>query len=422
MKQVDTLIIGAGISGLTYANFCRDSYLLIEKDIRPGGLCRTFYEGTDYIWDYAGHFFHFTKEKIKTFFEEKIGKDNMVRCKKNTKVYYKGDLIDYPFQKNIHQLPKEEFIDCLYDLFYRGEESGINNFEDMLYRRFGKSITEKFLKPYNKKLYACDLNTLDKDAMGRFFPYADIKEIIYNMKHSNDESYNQYFDYPKKGAQVFVDALLDAIPQECMILGTEIQKIDLDRHIAILSDHSQIQYQKLISTIPLTSFIKIAYSHRQQTDISKLHSNKVLVFNLGFDKKSVFREHWIYFPEKIYNFYRVGFYDNILSSNKLSMYVEIGYGSNCHIDIQKELLKTLSGLKHCGIILDHKLCTYNCLLIEPAYVHITSESKRYVNDILKNLESIGAYSIGRYGSWTYCSIEDCMLQAIQLASPDWLNK
>ena len=40
--------------------------------------------------------------------------------------------------------------------------------------KFGKSITEMFLKPYNEKLYACDLTKLDKDAMGRFFPYADI--------------------------------------------------------------------------------------------------------------------------------------------------------------------------------------------------------------------------------------------------------
>lgn len=38
----------------------------------------------------------------------------------------------------------------------------------MLYCKFGRSIAEKFLIPYNKKLYACDLDKLDKDAMGRF--------------------------------------------------------------------------------------------------------------------------------------------------------------------------------------------------------------------------------------------------------------
>ena len=45
-----------------------------------------------------------------------------------------------------------------------------SNFKEMLYARFGRGIAEKFLIPYNEKLYACDLGALDSDAMGRFFP------------------------------------------------------------------------------------------------------------------------------------------------------------------------------------------------------------------------------------------------------------
>ena len=52
----------------------------------------------------------------------------------------------------------------------------------MLYARFGRGIAEKFLIPYNEKLYACDLATLDKDAMGRFFPHADLTDIVRNMR------------------------------------------------------------------------------------------------------------------------------------------------------------------------------------------------------------------------------------------------
>ena len=344
----------------------------------------------------------------------------MVRCRKIAKIFYKGNFIDYPFQKNIHQLPQKEFIDCLYDLFYREEKDKAENFEEMLYGKFGNSITRKFLKPYNEKLYACEINTLESDAMGRFFPYADIGEIIHNMKFSNDKSYNQYFNYPKRGAQVFVDALMEKIPQECMILGARVQKIDLDKHIVYLSNQMEVRYRKLINTIPLKDFIKVSY--RTQTDISKLRSNKVLVFNLGFDKKSDFKEHWIYFSEKNYNFYRVGFYDNILSMDKLSLYVEIGYETDCCVDVQKELEKALDGLRRCGVINDHKLCAYNFLVIEPAYVHVTSESKLYVEKIQKDLQCKNVYSVGRYGGWTYCSIEDCMIQAIKLASPDWLKE
>ena len=94
---------------------------------------------------------------------------------KNTKIIYKGELSGVSVsEQNIHQLEKEEFIDCLYDLFHKEEREDYDSFLDMLYGKFGKSIVEKFLKPYNEKLYAVHLKTLDKDAMGRFFPYADI--------------------------------------------------------------------------------------------------------------------------------------------------------------------------------------------------------------------------------------------------------
>ena len=62
MTQVKYLIIGAGISGLTAANYLKKDYLLIEKENEPGGYCRTIHRG-DYVWDYAGHFFHFKTVK-----------------------------------------------------------------------------------------------------------------------------------------------------------------------------------------------------------------------------------------------------------------------------------------------------------------------------------------------------------------------
>lgn len=87
---------------------------------------------------------------------------------RNIRKFLWGKYIDFPFQKNIHQLDKDEFIDCLYDLFIT-TGSDYSTFKQMLYAKFGKSIAEKFLIPYNEKLYACDLNRLDVDAMGRFF-------------------------------------------------------------------------------------------------------------------------------------------------------------------------------------------------------------------------------------------------------------
>jgi len=81
----------------------------------------------------------------------------------------------------------------------------------MLYARFGRGIAEKFLIPYNEKLYACDLATLDKDAMGRFFPHADLTDIVRNMKVANNATYNAHFTYPEGGAIEYVKAIASAV-------------------------------------------------------------------------------------------------------------------------------------------------------------------------------------------------------------------
>ena len=413
MHDVEVLIIGAGVSGLAYANFTNEDYIIIEKENEPGGLCKTIYDG-EYVWDYAGHFFHFFNPTIKSLFDTHICHDDIVVCNKNTNIYYNGNIIDYPFQMNIHQLPKDEFIECLYDLFFKKETDVYDNFEEMLYGKFGRGIVDRFLKPYNEKLYACDLNSLDTNAMGRFFPYAKTLDIIGNMKENKAITYNSTFNYPKRGAITFINILLKKINKQRLFLNHEVSDIDLEHKIAVINGE-KVKYKKLINTIPFSQFIKFLPENYRIIGENELHANKVLVFNMGFDKQAINREvHWTYFPDKDINFYRVGYYSNILHATKLSIYVEIGFSSDAHINFENQLKMTLENLKKCGIIDTHKLVAYNVLVIDPAYVHVTNKSKEFIDNTKLFLEKKGVYTIGRYGAWTYCSIEDCMIEAKKL--------
>lgn len=419
MKKVNTLIIGAGVSGLVYASNSKSDYLIVEKESEPGGLCRTIYKD-GFIWDYAGHFFHFKNSKIKSIFEEYMQDNDIIRCKKNTNINYYGRNISYPFQAYIHQLPKNEFIECLYDLFHKHEKNKYHNFEDMLYGKFGKSITEKFLKPYNEKLYACDLNELDVDAMGRFFPYIHPMDVIDNLKESNIKTYNSEFDYPRKGAMYFINILVNMINQDCLLLDSKVESIDPDKKVAVVNNELY-SYERLINTMPLKSFVKMLPSDYSSIMESELSGNKVLVFNIGFDKEGIDKSvHWTYFPDKAINFYRVGYYSNILGSDRLSIYVEIGFQEHDEINVGEEFELTFVNLKKCGIISDHKVVSHNTLIIDPGYVHITANSNAAVKRLRDKLADRSIYTIGRYGQWTYCSIEDCMVQAMSLV--DLLEK
>jgi hypothetical protein len=56
------------------------------------------------------------------------------------------------------------------------------------------------------------------------------------------------------------------------------------------------------------------------------------------------------------------------------------------------------------------------VVLDPAYVHITQRSIAEVARVRKTLEAAGVYTVGRYGGWTYCSIEDNLIETRALAA------
>ncbi len=412
------LIIGAGLSGLTFANYASGDYLIVEKEKEVGGYCRTI-KRNGYVWDYAGHFFHFNTDEFKKKFLDRMSDGDIIYNEKCSKILYNNNFVDFPFQANIHQLEKQEFIDCLYDLFNKEEKDKYDNFLDMLYGKFGKSIVEKFLKPYNEKLYAVDLTKLDVDAMGRFFPYADKEAIINNMKNNKFNSYNASFLYPKNGAASFINILYDELNKDKVLLNTSVVSLDLNNKLATLSNGEIVKYEYLINTMPLNNFLKLIGGHDKL--LNEMSYNKVLVFNLGFDKSSPLckSEHWLYIPSKECNYYRVGFYNNILGDDKLSMYIEIGYNKDFKItddEVEKQLKLTLKNLRESGIISDDmNLVDHETIIMDPAYVHIETKTTEKIDRLKDEFSKMGIYTIGRYGAWIYNSMEDSMVKAKELA-------
>ena len=62
-----------------------------------------------------------------------------------------------------------------------------------------------------------------------------------------------------------------------------------------------------------------------------------------------------------------------------------------------------------------QLISYSYVVMDPAYVHINKPGVQETNRCKDILAQSNIYSIGRYGSWTYCSIEDNIIEARKLA-------
>jgi protoporphyrinogen oxidase len=410
MDAIRHLIVGAGVTGLAAAAFSREKdYLVLEADREIGGYCKTV-KKDGFVWDYSGHFFHFKHPDVESWLRHRMIGQEVRTIQRRSFISYGGKLIDFPFQKNIHQLPQDEFIDCLHDLYFArlpgAAAPAAASFQEMLYGRFGRSIAEKFLIPYNEKLYACDLATLDEDAMGRFF-----RTPIHRHRAQHARPTTPATAPPFRIRAAAPSSTSKRWRARCaggIALG------EADRHRS-RAPGGALPSPKSSSSAWFRRSLPAGTRHLAHDDRA-FTWNKVLVFNLGFDKKGPKRPHWIYYPSRARSFYRVGFYDNIFDTDRMSLYVELGYARDAVVDVDAALSRVLDDLRAEGVITDHELIAHPSVLMDPAYVHITRASLDEHQRLKQILNGHGVYPAGRYGGWTYCSIEDNIVEARALVA------
>jgi protoporphyrinogen oxidase len=102
----------------------------------------------------------------------------------------------------------------------------------------------------------------------------------------------------------------------------------------------------------------------------------------------------------------------------MSLYVEVGLPWDADLsDDERGAMKArvLADLQACGVLTNQALVASHDVLLDPAYVHITTQSNAEAAAKRVLLAAQDVHSIGRYGAWTYCSIEDNIVEARALA-------
>src|SRR5262249_39395067 len=154
------------------------------------------------------------------------------------------------------------------------------------------------------------------------------------------------FTYPEGGAIEYVRAIASAVRPDAIALEEPLIDIDLARRVARTPRRS-IVFERLVSSAPFNRLVALAHLPH---DEGASTWNKVLVFNLGFDRKGPSGVHWMYYPDRATVFYRVGFYDNIFDTDRLSLYVEIGHHKDDRVDVERARARVLDDLLREGAI------------------------------------------------------------------------
>ena len=99
-----------------------------------------------------------------------------------------------------------------------------------------------------------------------------------------------------------------------------------------------------------------------------------------------------------------------------SMYIEISSFTQNKKDCETIMEVSVDGLKRCGILKKgDRIVASNYAEIEYAYVVFDKFRKKTLPDIINYLKKYRVLSVGRYGAWTYSSMEDCLVQGREIA-------
>lgn len=432
MKEtVPVAILGAGLSGLSCAFYLKKKCVVFEKDSRIGGLCKTE-KVKGFTFDYTGHLLHFRKNENKKTVKALL-KENLLSHQRRAWIFSQGTYTRYPFQANLYGLPQTMVKECVEgvrrarsaELSLIGKvRPGAGNFKKWIYANFGEGLARYFMIPYNEKFWTFPLEEMSTEWTEKFIPLPALKDVIAGAegKQKRHFGYNSLFYYPLRGGIEVLPRSFVSSPVKIKLKSRAV-KILLRSKKVKFSNGSEQRYDKLVSTLPLPELVRIiAPLPAEVRKASRLlRYVSVFNFNLGIDRRDISDKHWIYFPGKNFIFYRAGFYSNfssfLIPPGASSIYTEVSYSKNKPLDKKRVAKRIIRDLIKAGIITSSDKILARCALdikyAYPLYDHNRLNSLKVIQEFLRDND---VYSIGRFGSWEYLSMEDVISQARKIAS------
>lgn len=431
-------ILGGGLTGLTLGYFlnCGDVEIL-EKNKETGGLCRSL-QDEGFTFDYGGSHILFSKDKEVLSFMLAVLGDNKVQRRRNTKILFKGNYVKYPFENGLNDLPKADNFECLYyyidNLIKRacGESNSPENFKEWIYCTFGRGIAEKYMIPYNEKIWNTKSEQMNLEWVENRIPQPPIEDVIKSSLGIETEGYTHqlYFYYPKEGGiQSLIKSIESGIRGE-ITTNFEVKSTrkEDDKWIVSNNDEERI-FDEIISTLHLSDLINVLEDVPENVvnAVNNLKYNSLITVMVGLDTPKLNNFSWLYIPNKDIKTHRVSFPSNyseyVAPNGKSSVLAEITCSEDEEIwkqkddDIADEVIDDLHRLK---IIDKNTVCYSKVKRSKYAYVIYDLDYTKKMQVINKYFSEIGIELCGRFSEFKYLNMDACIRSAMNKA--DELNR
>ncbi|MEW6592536.1 MAG: FAD-dependent oxidoreductase [Candidatus Hadarchaeota archaeon] len=427
-------ILGGGLAGLTVAGLLKHDFEVLEKNRDCGGLCRSYKE-KGFTFDYGGGHIIFSRdERILKFMLEKLRK-NFLKRRRNTRIFFKGRLVKYPFENGLSELPPKDNYDCLYEFlktWLKQNRQGLpepRNFQAWMYNTFGKGITERYLLPYNRKVWNFEPRLMGVDWVKGRVPQPPPEDIVKSSLGLTTEGYTHqlFFYYPKLGG---IQALTDSIERQVknrVTVGFDVRRVEKDGKKWAVSDGREEKiFDLVVSTVPVTDFSKI-YKNTP-VDVRRaarsLKYNSLVTVLLGYDVPKINDINWLYFPgDRDGLFNRVNFTFNhspwVVPKGKSSAIVEITCppgGRLWRASERKLADHAVRKLDEHGLAPASEVCLSKVMKTEYAYVINDLNYSKNVNICSDYFEGEGIIMCGRFSEFKYLNMDSTIKSAMEKAA------
>ncbi len=449
------VILGAGPAGLGAAWALQQSgasWTLLEKNDRPGGLAASFVVD-GFTWDIGGHILFSHYPAFDQVLDGVIPRDEWHNHERRAFIRMHDAWIPYPFQYNIRHLPSDEQRQCLEGVSEANSNRRADlpaNFEEWIYRSMGKGVSDLFMMPYNRKVWAGPPSEMSAQWVGDRVAVPDLARMMRHLTTSKDDvswGPNNLFRFPKSGGTGFIwRRVTDALPPERMLFNAPVVTIGADRRAVVTNDGRSFPYDVLISTIPIDQAVGMTGLDRGMRAARGLVRTSTWVVGLGLRgplPHAAREKCWMYFPESEYPFYRVTVFSHYSPRNApegcYSLMAEVAFRPGGCLPGRDALVQAcVQGLRRCGL-LDEEA--------EP--IHVWTHMAEYgypvpslgrdaiLDEVLPALEKLGIYSRGRFGAWKYevGNMDHTFMQGMEIAGrlltgtaedtllrPEWVNR
>ena len=406
---METIILGSGIAGISAGYHLKQdgiNAVIYEKDSDWGGLCGNFtIDG--FRFDRFVHFTFTDDPYIKGIFEKSSPLYDHPSVSSN---YYKGYWLKHPAQNNLAPLSTDEKVKIICDFVNRPHKNidELESYEDWLRVQYGNYFAENFPFKYTRKYWGLEPNQLETKWVGNRMHSPDLSEVLKGAFETQDETfyYTKYMRYPKKGG--FRSILNDCREGLDIRFNKEVVRIDSNNKIVYFKDGSSVNYDRLISSVPLPEIVDMIDGCPDEVKIAghNLHNTCGYMVSLGFRRSDVPKYLWFYIYDEDILSSRVyspsmKSLDNVPEGCS-SLQAEIFFDCKADIpDKETVLNNTIKKLVKMGLFKEEEIVVKDIRFEK--YANVTFDKNIYKNRqiVLDYLKTVDIESIGRFGKWEY---------------------